>query len=342
MLATALFLSNAEAIRRIPMNIALKQRWLMIIISASIIATYMQALAADHIVIPVSNPLKPITVKVALNSGSISVSGYSGKEVIMDVQSWAEANRRPSRGSQFRNSENLKRISSPKTGLAVQEENNIISIGNGAVNQSISLALQVPNKTNLIIDVNSGGAINVNQVEGDVRINREPAQGKSKRPGNARNAHHANIEVHQVKGEVEINSDRGSVTLDRISGNVIAYASNGDLRASFLYVKPGKPMSFSSMNGVIDVWLPPDIKANVTMQSAGGEINSDFDIKIDSASVAVPGAGKSNSRTRIPNRPDRTVIGKINGGGPEIQFKTYKGDIYIRKFSEAPRHSPGK
>jgi hypothetical protein len=28
---------------------------------------------------------------------------------------------------------------------------------------------------------------------------------------------------------------------------------------------------------------------------------------------------------------DKTVHGKINGGGPEIQFKDFNGNIYIRK-----------
>jgi hypothetical protein len=28
---------------------------------------------------------------------------------------------------------------------------------------------------------------------------------------------------------------------------------------------------------------------------------------------------------------DKTVRGKINGGGPEIQFKDFNGNIYIRK-----------
>jgi DUF4097 and DUF4098 domain-containing protein YvlB len=31
---------------------------------------------------------------------------------------------------------------------------------------------------------------------------------------------------------------------------------------------------------------------------------------------------------------DSTMKGTINGGGPEIQFKTFNGNIYIRKSSK--------
>jgi hypothetical protein len=37
------------------------------------------------------------------------------------------------------------------------------------------------------------------------------------------------------------------------------------------------------------------------------------------------------------NGMERIVVGKINGGGQEIQIRTYKGNIFIRKFSEAAR-----
>ena len=32
-------------------------------------------------------------------------------------------------------------------------------------------------------------------------------------------------------------------------------------------------------------------------------------------------------------RIEKEVVGTINGGGPEFRFKTYNGDIYVRKGS---------
>jgi hypothetical protein len=87
--------------------------------------------------------------------------------------------------------------------------------------------------------------------------------------------------------------------------------------------------------------------ANVTMQSARGEIHSDFDVKIDSTIIAqtpplLPQSRTRNLRIRQSNQRNRTVIGKINGGSSEIQLKTYKGNIYIRKFSDASNEPQGK
>jgi hypothetical protein len=326
------------------MHTNMKFQWVMALILAGIFPSLICALAADHVVIPVSNPIKPVTVNVSLYSGSIYVTGYSGKDVIMDVQAWEEIHRRSVRRTPLAGPSDLKRISSPKTGLAIQEENNVVNIGNGTLARSMDISLQVPFKTSLVLNTNGGGNISISQIEGDVRINNTAFKNSSSRTFSYNNSGRrafsnkksgsGNIELHQVKGEIEINNGRGSVMLEKISGNVVAYAQNGDLRASFLQVKPGKPMSFSSMNGVIDVWLPPGIKANVTMQSASGEINSDFDIKLASAAVG-SSPSNQNYRNGYFKRMDRTLVGKINGGGPEIQIRTYKGNIYIRKFSDA-------
>jgi hypothetical protein len=89
-------------------------------------------------------------------------------------------------------------------------------------------------------------------------------------------------------------------------------------------------MSFSTMNGTIDVTLPADIKANLKMKSDNGEIWSDFDIKLTgSAQPQVDDQRGKGGRYRV--RLDKTVYGTINGGGPELQFVTYNGSILIHK-----------
>ena len=50
-------------------------------------------------------------------------------------------------------------------------------------------------------------------------------------------------------------------------------------------VDPNKPLSFSSMNGTIDVTLPADFKANVKLRTDHGEIYSDFDFKLSGGAI---------------------------------------------------------
>lgn len=320
---------------------------MMAIALTGILASFVSLQAADHFAIPVSNPLKPVTVKIALYAGSISVTGFSGKEVIMDVNSSGESQKNRTRSDAFAKPNALKRISSPMTSLTVQEENNVVSIDSVKAGRSMNVALQVPVRTNLILSNRGKGNINVNQVDGDVRISDAASPGTSKNKVASRGAGGGNIDINQVKGEIEISNAHGNVNLSQVSGNAVVYASNGNIRASFFHVEQGKPMSFCSMNGILDIWLPPGIKANVSTQSSKGEIHSDFDIKIDSATVQPP-PGKSRSygisrisRVSGSGSVDRMVTGKINGGGQDIRLKTYRGNIYIRKFSDAP-HSTSR
>jgi DUF4097 and DUF4098 domain-containing protein YvlB len=90
-------------------------------------------------------------------------------------------------------------------------------------------------------------------------------------------------------------------------------------------------MSFSTLNGDIDVTLPADTKAKVKMKSDNGEIYSDFDVRLDASGrqpvVEDSRSGKGKYRVRF----DKAMYGTINGGGPEMQFTTFNGNVYIHK-----------
>jgi DUF4097 and DUF4098 domain-containing protein YvlB len=96
-------------------------------------------------------------------------------------------------------------------------------------------------------------------------------------------------------------------------------------------VDPSKPMSFSTMNGNIDVTLPENVKANVRMKTDNGEIYSDFDVKLDSGTRMVQNEPGDSHDGKYHVRFDHGLRGTINGGGPEFQFTSFNGQIYIRK-----------
>jgi DUF4097 and DUF4098 domain-containing protein YvlB len=90
-------------------------------------------------------------------------------------------------------------------------------------------------------------------------------------------------------------------------------------------------MSFSSLNGDIDVTLPGDVKARVKLKTDNGAVYSDFEVAVDASSrqpvVQENRSGKGKYRVQF----DRAMYALINGGGPEIQFTTFNGNIYLRK-----------
>jgi DUF4097 and DUF4098 domain-containing protein YvlB len=84
------------------------------------------------------------------------------------------------------------------------------------------------------------------------------------------------------------------------------------------------------LNGDIDVTFPSEVKATISMKSDNGAIFSDFDIKLEQTTRRVEEGGKGKGgKYRI--RLEKAMIGTINGGGPEIQFSTFNGDVIIRK-----------
>ncbi len=248
----------------------------------------------DRVTVPFSDPSRPGLLKVDLVNGSIVVKAYNGKEVIINAASGSQRRRGADQ------SEGLRRITINTTGLEVEEENNVMKVDAASHARSVDLDIQVPARTSLSLHTVNGGRI---LVEG-------------------------------VEGEIEAENINGSVTLTNVTGAAVAHALNGALTATFTRVAPNKPMAFSSLNGRIDVTLPPDTKANIKVKTDHGELYSDFDINLKASPAPVTEesrGGRGAYRVKI----DNAVYGTINGGGPEYQFSNMNGNIYIRKAGSA-------
>ena len=245
----------------------------------------------DRVVVTLSDPSRPSTLKASLINGSITVKAYDGKDIIVEAHP---------RGREDSDDDNdrpgPKRLNIATTGLNVEEENNQVNVGADAINRTIDLVIQVPVHTSLHLR-----AVN----DGD-------------------------IAVTGVDGEFDIDDINGSVTLTKIAGSAVAHALNGKLLVSFTRINQ-KPMAFSSLNGDIDVTFPADLKANVSLRSDNGDVFSDFDVNMTpQASQPVVEDGRSHGG-KYKVKIDKTVRGTINGGGPEMQFTNFNGGIYIRK-----------
>ena len=139
------------------------------------------------------------------------------------------------------------------------------------------------------------------------------------------------ISVENVEGDIEVEDLNGAIHLHDVSGSVLAHSLNGEVVADLRSVDPSKPMSFSTMNGKIDVTLPTDVHANVTMKTDNGEILSDFEVKLDSRAKSSDSDGGRQADGTFHVRLDKTLHGTINGGGPEYKFRSFNGEILIRK-----------
>jgi hypothetical protein len=247
----------------------------------------------ERITVPFSDPSRPRMVRGNLMNGCFTVEGYDGKDVIIEARGSDRGHRvmRTPRGA-----EGLKRIDTNSFGLTVEEENNVVRI-HSPMGRGGDILVRVPFATSLKLECMNGGEIKVDRVSGDL----------------------------------ELQNLNGGVTVTNASGSVLAHSLNGKVTVSLNKVTPDKPMSFSTMNGDIDVTLPPDIKANFRMKSDNGEVFSDFDVKLlpNSNQPVVEDSRSKGGRYRV--KVDKTAVGSVNGGGPELSFKTFNGNIFIRK-----------
>jgi hypothetical protein len=197
---------------------------------------------------------------------------------------------RPER--QSRESGGMRRIDVPGRGLSVEEEDNVITV-----------RTRTPSDSNLVISVPADTSLTARSHNGD-------------------------IEADGLRGEFDVQTHNGKITLNSVSGTIVAHTANGAIKVVMDRVEASKPLSFSSLNGSIDVTLPADVKANLKLNTFRGEIWSDFDIRL--------GAGASSQPNNTPDGKfrvtmDRNLGGTINGGGTDLSFHTLNGRITIRK-----------
>jgi hypothetical protein len=247
------------------------------------------------ITVPLSSPSQPATIKLTMITGSVTLTAGTGPQVVVDMG--------PESNSRLRG---RRRETNPPPGMhridtgdsmEVVEDHNVVTIKPGLPGQAEHINIQAPVNTSVQLK-----AISCNK-----------------------------IDVSGISGDLEVECTNGAVELKNVSGSVVAHSINGSITASLDKVSPDKAMSFTSLNGKIDVTLPADTKARLRLKTNNGAVYTDFDVKMEadnSKPVVEDGRGQGG-RYRI--RMDRGVYGSINGGGPEYLFQTMNGDILIHK-----------
>jgi len=314
----------------------------------------------NRLTVPFSDPARPGSVNVSLFQGGITVRAGSGRDVIVTSSDARVTN---SREQPSGKGAGLRRLSQP-AGLAVTEENNVMTISSGRLMRGSDVELQVPARTNLKLSTVNGEQILVERIDGDI----------------------------------EVTAVNGSIMLTDVAGAAVVHSTNGEVKVTLRQVTPQKPMSFTSFNGDVDVTLPPNTKANLKMRTDHGEVLTDFDVQIQQrpptsspaagfppfapvvalpplppvppAPPLPPGANPAERQAAERERQaaererqaaererqaaernqarererqgrggrggtrielDSSIYGSVNGGGPEFELRTFNGNIYLRK-----------
>jgi hypothetical protein len=245
---------------------------------------------ADRITVPFSNPSGPKTVRVDSMHGDIIVRGHAANEVIVETRAKV-------RGRERRNArevEGLKRIDIGSRDMVIEERENVVTVSSHNLHGgSDDITILVPVQTSLRVKT----------------LNSE-------------------ITVDGVHGDIELNTTNGEVKATNVEGSIIAHSLNGEVTVT-LNRYGGKPMSFSTLNGEIDVTLPADIKARFKIKADRGEVYSDFPMTLEPTTQRLEEGDAKSGKYRV--RVEKVVFATVNGGGPEIAFTTLNGEIKIRR-----------
>ncbi|HWI20732.1 MAG TPA: DUF4097 family beta strand repeat-containing protein [Vicinamibacterales bacterium] len=264
-----------------------------LLFSAFLLASFTAAAqqpAADRVTVPLSDPSRPALINVSLVQGSITVRGTNRKDVGVTAQPETDRPRR----RYDADADGLRRIPQT-TGFRISEEANRVRVSADSPNRSVNFEIEVPARSNLKLSTVNGGEILVENVE----------------------------------GEIEVNNTNGGIALNNVAGSVTAGTTNGNVKATLTRVTTQRDMAFTSLNGTVDVTLPPTTKANLRMRSNNGDVYSDFDVQLAATTPSVEETRSNNGRFRI-NR-NRAIVGTINGGGPEFELRTFNSNVYVRK-----------
>jgi hypothetical protein len=266
---------------------------------------------AEQFIVGFSDPSRPGRITLDLIHGGVTVRGSNRTDVAIIARS-PEERPRPNTRSQSgvrgpnpnpspggtrngNDTSGLRRLAQP-AGFSVEEERNELTIDVDNVTRAIDFELLVPTRTNLTLEVVNGG----------------------------------NIVIENVEGELEIENTNGGITLTNVAGTVIANTTNGSVTARMTSLAAKRPMAFTSLNGNVDVTLPASARASLRMRSDMGDVLSDFDVQLRPGPPAtVTDNRRGGGRFQI--EVNKSIHGTINGGGPEIEMRTFNGNIFLRK-----------
>src|SRR5688572_11641606 len=234
---------------------------------------FLIALAASLLLVPAkadeaksirfSDGSKAGTMKISLGRGRLRILGTDMNDVSVKAQSGAAS-------SQVR-ADNL-RVVSTATDFRLTEKDNVITLETTAYDAgegSGDFEVTVPRTTNIVVQNTWGGQISCAGVSGDI----------------------------------DINCMDGELRLDEVSGGVVISTMSGKIRASIREIHEGRPLSFTALNGSVELLLPENAKARFRLRTHHGSVLTDFpsNVFVTKSEVSGPANAKGTYEFKGPS-----------------------------------------
>jgi hypothetical protein len=120
-------------------------------------------------------------------------------------------------------------------------------------------------------------------------------------------------EIADLAADLDVNTYKGSVRLRNFSGGLTANTYKGEIRADFTSITA--PTRIETYKGSVELRIPRDSRFDLSTELGrrGGDPDNDFARFV-----------------RTSNWRDRIQRSQVNGGGPEVKLRTYKGEFRLR------------
>lgn len=264
-----------------------------------------------------TDPNQPMSLEVEMRNGSVSVEGYSGKnvEITATITPLSQKELEADEGNHRRHKQNIKyrykskdhgepeKKTRSKTGLKsvrnatmnleIEESDNEVEISSEFSTSRIDLVVKVPSTSALEVELYKGG----------------------------------DVIVSNLSGPIEIETWQGDIVARQISGPIVAETHSRTIEVEFASLSKENPSSLTTYSGDIDITLGNKLAAKVNVQNYQGEILSGLDEEFVTT--------ESVKRNKKGNKQEIVVGGQVsavvNGGGQELSLITYSGDVYVRK-----------
>ena len=223
-------------------------------------------------------------VTIELDAAQLKIEGHNSDDVIIQASSGYEAP--PERAKGLKPIYNTA-VDNTGVGLAVTQESGGLKIEKAARKQ-ITYTIKLPRKVAILYQET--------------------------------NWHGSSVTISNMDGDLEIRTNNSSIDLNNVMGPVVANTINGEVKVTYSSLSQEKPTAISTINGPIDITLPPSTKASLKLRSIQGEMYTDFDLGVKTTKDGMSKVGGGHN-----------IDGSTNGGGVEMQLKTINSNIYIRK-----------
>ena len=170
------------------------------------------------------------------------------------------------------------------------------------------------------------------QAVSDEQLIRWVAQGDVSCVGTLFERHHKGVFRYclQITKDKELSEDLVQEVFMKVLRKAKTYRGEGSFKAWLFNMarNVGYAVAMTSVNGRLSVGLPERSKAQLQIDTAKGEVVSDFEVELEPTKPVVQ---RGDNGRGYQVQVEKVIVANINGGGGVVKLKTLNGDVEILK-----------